>query len=358
MVVVSSPRDWAAGALVTELRRHLAKLPVLGLDCEWVSDGGSARPVCLLQLATCCGLVLLVRLHTAGGLPTGLREILASPEVFKVGVAVTDDARKLVADYGLDVASCVDLRHLVLSYREPHSGHPGRLGLEALAERVLGVALDKDWRLRAGDWEAATLDPRQVEYAANDALVAVNILWVLLSRHFRRSWFLAFSSVLWDEARLQEEVAGALEQWLDLDFSNRDWKNQLKEVKERSLSPRDFAKGRDYSTRKSPLYHNCMLQAPDGQVLCTCDTKKAEWYITKGIGYMVSEDPFTVRLRFEPSGRPEGKAGEYYLSVKPNICVVCGQAEAYLRKNVIPHEYRRYFPAVMKDHQSHDVLLM
>ena len=83
-----------------------------------------------------------------------------------------------------------------------------------------------------------------------------------------------------------------------------------------------------------------------------------------------------MRLKFEPSGRPEGKAGEYYLTVKPNICVVCGVGKAYLRytpvyvqnlhefrnflirKNVVPHEYRKYFPAVMKDHQSHDVLLM
>ena len=45
----------------------------------------------------------------------------------------------------------------------------------------------------------------------------------------------------------------------------------------------------------------------------------------------VSEDPLIVRLKFEPSGRPEGKAGEYYLTVKPNICVVCGVGEAYLR---------------------------
>merc|ERR1719474_415182 len=93
-------------------------------------------------------------------------------------------------------------------------------------------------------------------------------------------------------------------------------------------------------------------------MLCTCDYKKAAWYVKKNIGHIISENPLTVRLNFEPSGRPEGKAGEYYLSVKPNICVVCGEMESYLRKNVVPHEYRRYFPAVMKDHQSHDVLLM
>lgn len=36
--------------------------------------------------------------------------------------------------------------------------------------------------------------------------------------------------------------------------------------------------------RKSPLYDNCFLHAPDGQPLCTCDRKKAQWYVDKGIG--------------------------------------------------------------------------
>ena len=137
-----------------------------------------------------------------------------------------------------------------------------------------------------------------------------------------------------------------MDQWGDLEFNNRDWKQRLKE--EKSPSPQTLGlKRMQNSTRKTPLYHNCMLEAPDGQLLCTCDTKKAHWYIAKGIGYQVkskpysgviklvcskvSEDPLIVRLKFEPSGRPEGKAGEYYLSVKPNICVVCGVGEAYLR---------------------------
>ena len=41
---------------------------------------------------------------------------------------------------------------------------------------------------------------------------------------------------------------------------------------------------RAYSARKKPLYHNCQLQAPDSQLLCTCDESKANWYIDKGLG--------------------------------------------------------------------------
>ena len=29
-----------------------------------------------------------------------------------------------------------------------------------------------------------------------------------------------------------------------------------------------------------------------------------------------------------------------------------------LRKNIVPHEYRRHFPAELKDHNSHDILLL
>lgn len=28
------------------------------------------------------------------------------------------------------------------------------------------------------------------------------------------------------------------------------------------------------------------------------------------------------------------------------------------RKNIVPHEYRRHFPTEMKDHNSHDILLL
>lgn len=351
VVVVSCPSDWAG--LATTLRRHTALLPVLGMDCEWVSEEGRARPVALLQLATAGGLVVLARLLTCGPLPPDVRRVLADPEVFKVGVAVAADSRKLLAGWGLEVGGCVDLRHLAVEV----GGAGDRLGLEGLADSVLGIRLDKEWGVRAGDWEAATLDPRQVAYAANDALVAVAILWELLHTHFTATWAATAASLLWDEARLVAEVAALLARFVDLEFSSKEGRARAREG--RGVTPPLAAKGRHHnSTRKSPLYHNCMLQAPDGQVLCTCDTKKARWYVAKGIGEVVTEEPLVVRLRFEPSGRPDGKAGEYYLSVKPNICVVCGASEAYLRKNVVPHEYRRYFPAVMKDHQSHDVLLM
>lgn len=56
---------------------------------------------------------------------------------------------------------------------------------------------------------------------------------------------------------------------------------------------------------------------------------------------LVADDPFTVRLFFEPSGRPENDR-DYYLFEKENKCVVCGGTDSFVRKNIIPHEYRKW----------------
>ena len=55
----------------------------------------------------------------------------------------------------------------------------------------------------------------------------------------------------------------------------------------------------------------------------------------------VDDDPMTVQLLFEPSGRPFDDQN-YYMNEKDNVCVVCGADESYIRKNIIPREYRKY----------------
>ena len=46
------------------------------------------------------------------------------------------------------------------------------------------------------------------------------------------------------------------------------------------------------------------------------------------------------------------------MTFKDNKCVVCGKEEDYVKKMVVPRDYRRHFPASLKDHISHDVLLL
>lgn len=48
-----------------------------------------------------------------------------------------------------------------------------------------------------------------------------------------------------------------------------------------------------------------------------------------------------IRLRFEPKGRPAGET-DFYRSRKQNRCVVCGADKSFIRKNIVPREYRKY----------------
>lgn len=50
-----------------------------------------------------------------------------------------------------------------------------------MSSDILGVTLDKNWRIRCSDWEAENLTKAQQEYAAGDALVAIELFKKLSS---------------------------------------------------------------------------------------------------------------------------------------------------------------------------------
>lgn len=333
---------------------------VLGFDCEWVNEG----PVSLLQLATFNGVCGLFRIGKIGYVPHKLKELLASKRILKVGVASYEDGQKIIADYGCRVNGTLDLRTLA-----EHANLPSPKSLAAMSLQYLGLEMDKLIEVRCGNWNAGTLTDEQVAYAACDAIASVLIydqivqkikekhtLWEnfvnymksICSKNINMQFCCLPSNII--DTRFKAQQIQAVDQ--------KNAKNSNINKLMQDLNAKNAARKSSIPTRNKPLYHNCYLQAPDGDILCTCDRKKAEWYVTKELGEVIDNEPFTVRLRFEPSGRALGEVGQYYTQVKVNQCVVCGTSEKFIRKNVVPREYRKYFPLVMKAHQSHDILLL
>lgn len=289
-------------------------------------------------------------------IPTDLRELLEDDNVIKVGVAPQDDAKKLSHDFGVGVSNTFDLRFMAVM-----AGHQPE-GLGKLAKTHLNFMLDKNWRLVCSNWEAPQLEPVQLNYAANDALAAVAI-FQKLSKDLDPRSFWDYRTINFKQLRTQ------IEPFLDVDFSKGyaagltvksdkevGVSNGLTEKKK--TQPKRGQPYRSLGTQSKVFYDNCLLEAPDGELLCTIDRRKAYWYLHQNLGTQISDNPLTVRLSFEPAGRAVGDVGRYYQKPKENRCVVCGRRDAYIRKNVVPREYRKHFPVVMKSHTSHDILLL
>lgn len=95
--------------------------------------------------------------------------LLEDPEVIKAGVTPISDAKYLMQDYAIQMNGTFDLRFLAMM-----AGQKAQ-GLGSLSKAVIGMELNKDWRIRCSDWEIDVLSPKQVEYAAKDAYVAIEI---------------------------------------------------------------------------------------------------------------------------------------------------------------------------------------
>jgi hypothetical protein len=207
--IVEAPADLPAA--LAHLRASMRDR-LLSIDLEWSPDRRSRRrarrspsssssvhqpsPVGLVQLAS-GSHALLIRVCCFGsgrGLPPPLAAFLADPAVTVVGFAWDGgDEAKAVATWGrgrrdglfgcdnASSSSFIDAQAVARAM-----GY-ARLGLAALAARVLGVALPKCAAVARSDWgrAGAPLTGRQVRYAALDALAAGHVLRGLRLLHAR-----------------------------------------------------------------------------------------------------------------------------------------------------------------------------
>lgn len=357
------------------INKHFLHHQVLGLDCEWVTIGSHRGPVSLLQIASPEGVCALFRmpklyqydfLTQTHSIPQSLERLLDDSGIIKVGVAIENDSKYLAEDYNVLMSSWLDLRHLAVD-----NGVLPR-GLAYLAQETVGIVLQKKFNVRVSNWDADDLSEEQIHYAAMDAHAAMSIFthFVALKQNLLRLLLPlnVHTYKLYIESHHINSLTGV--PFKDKQHLHNSQPNQSSissrrnyctlgpnRILESTRSRPDDAPWRGF--RPGKMYDNCYLLDPQNRVLCTCERKKAQWYLDKNLGVQVKQDPLTVRLSFQPQvfDREDCK---YYAGEKRNQCVVCGNVDiaALVKKYIVPHEYRKYMPDYMKDRRSHDVLLM
>ena len=159
-------------AALDEALAKLWKEPVLGFDTETrptFTKGKVCLPA-LIQLATAEAAYLIQLTH----LPFGDRvaELLASPRILKVGVAIHDDMKALARIHEFTPGGVVDLAALARA-----KGIQAQ-GLRTLSANLLGFRISKS--AQCSNWENRELSPQQVKYAATDAWVGRELYFHLI----------------------------------------------------------------------------------------------------------------------------------------------------------------------------------
>lgn len=148
---------------------------IVGLDVEWrpsLVPDQQQHPVSLLQL--CLGKKCLVfQLLHCDSIPSSLIALLKNPKFTFLGVGVDEDAKKLVTDYNMEVASTVDLRDLATE--KMGRNEVKQMGLKRLACEVLEIDVYKPKQITMSRWDQRCLRLEQIGYAAVDAFLSFEI---------------------------------------------------------------------------------------------------------------------------------------------------------------------------------------
>ncbi|NQU87683.1 MAG: 3'-5' exonuclease domain-containing protein 2 [Mariniphaga sp.] len=154
---------WQVDNAVEFLSEH----EVIGFDTETRPSfkKGKVNKVALLQLST-DSHAFLFRINKIG-LPETLKKLLQSKKIIKPGIAIRDDIKVLQELNGFSPQGFIELQDQVKDFGIQN------FSLKKLAGIVLGFRVSKAQQL--SNWEATTLTPPQMLYAATDAWVSFKI---------------------------------------------------------------------------------------------------------------------------------------------------------------------------------------
>lgn len=163
--LVGSPEDFQAALAA------LMGCDAIGFDTEskpTFQKGEASTGPHLVQLATDSQAFLfpVARLKELDG----LKAVLESPTLLKVGMGLGNDKASLQSRFGIGLANAIDMGEVL---RGP--GHRGTVGAKVAVAHFFGQRLVKSKKVGTSNWANPRLTDQQLRYAGNDAHVALCI---------------------------------------------------------------------------------------------------------------------------------------------------------------------------------------
>lgn len=151
---------------------------VLGFDTETRAsfERGVQHPLSLIQIAT-VDTCYLFQHAILGEQFTQLKALLEDETILKVGVGLRSDAHALRRQWGINVASTLDLNWALAQL-----GAEKEMGTRQLVAALLGVRIDKPKKVTLSNWQLVPLSSAQIHYAAADALAALKCFNALITQ--------------------------------------------------------------------------------------------------------------------------------------------------------------------------------
>lgn len=155
----------------------------IGFDCEWYY---TIRPsyqgkVAIIQIAYQKKVFIIQTKHfdvdpTSGLkiLPASLKTLLLTRSITKIGKSIGGDFKKIQRDFHGDFV-CLGSLEISTLCKDKDVVARANLSLADVCKAVFSRQLNKDDRIRSGNWEESCLSEDQIKYAAADAYVSLEI---------------------------------------------------------------------------------------------------------------------------------------------------------------------------------------
>ena len=230
---------------------NLLQETVVGFDAEWTRKS----PLSIVQL-TFRNVNIIIQVSKLDIVPPpSLNQIMANPNILKTGIGIHEDIHKLIQYLAVDlvngVVDVVDVAKL-MGHKET------KTSLQYLTEKYFHIKLDKNPKIRCGNWDADTLSRDQVLYAAHDSFYSRE-LFVFLYEMYRKSCEIEpLSAFDWADVNnliksLDDQRQPGRVRVRVIDKNGTHYSSVgLNEIKGYKLG--------GYSKRKNPIYEDCQLR--------------------------------------------------------------------------------------------------